>query len=1163
MKFKIKLGFIVLLLSTKLFSQDENLRLPNITPPSPEAYAMTKYADLQANEFNGMVNYSQNLYTYKAGNLELPITINYSGSGVKVDDLPTWVGINCTLSAGGIITRVIKDIADESAVERRYLTNDQVTFYTTNTIDGTSAGAYMRAVASNNQIDSELDIFQFSFAGYSGSFYLDSLWNAKLLKDDSHLKIDVVSKAQLYNDKYIYITTPDGVKYTFGGSTATEDTTLRYVVDGSVQPDTFQGTTAFYLVSIEHPIYGNIQFEYIQSLGQQIIVTQKTQKRSKVITSNGGGNCATDSSVPQCANTRNENLQIGSLTTVSSRVINPKYLKKIYSFSNPETINFISDSVDNMYFKRVLKGIVVYKDTMPFKTIDFEYQGFQSGGGFGYQDISKRFFLHKIIFDKDNEFSPNTQSGRRNEVFTFDYDGYASIPPRFSYSQDFAGYYNGISNTTGIPKHPEFQIIGSQNFADRTPDFNFASKGTLSRVTYPTGGYTNFEYEAATKAKKKSHNSISLFAYRNQSQYNPNNKLNDGIPQILPDEGVYGIENPEISQTINILVKLKATHNNEYITITPRDEKATLTIKKRNHDRTITYDVDTYTIVMPSPQGGPSNEGFVEVNANFPYGISQGYYYDIEIDIFPGTYSDPVPLEAQVFFEYCTGYTVVEDLGVRLKRKTDFAKDNQPENIKRYYYSTVENINSPIDLNALSVQGEGGVYIKTDTNIDNFMCEVNMACNTASGDELFYQYLNIYSDRFNYSGVQNVGFYENVTISYGGDDFEKGGVEKRFSFFTEYGPTKFNVSSGNSPRSGSHGLVGDSPSVLNDYVFPSVLNGTLLNEKHFKKDGSFLKKILENTFIYYPSENERINNIFSRKEFEAILFEPPASVDNSVSNYTIGVYPTTSLRYNLTTKKVVEYIDPVPLGVEDESVYKKIVTTQDYVYGPLRGLPTRVISSTSESAVNKTIRNYYANETASFTGEISTDNQNAYGKLLEQNRISAPVQTEIYSNSELLNTQRTLYKAWNNNPNMVQPEKIMASKGSDSLEPRIVFSKYNPYGQPMDIRYENGSTTRYYYNNNQVIVKIENYVSPSGGSGGELPDDNSVNQVPQGCELHLVYPKSLVTTYTYNSNNQISIIRDPNCKNTYYEYDLLHRLKQIKDDDGNILKEFENNFKRY
>lgn len=1170
---KLKYITIALLLSANLFSQ-ENLNLPNLTPPSPEAFAMTKYGDIPANEFTGEVNSSIPLYTYRAGHLELPISLNYSGAGVKVDQMPTWVGINWTLNAGGIVTRVVKDIPDETAVSQILFSNEEVIDYDLNTTDGTLKGEKIRNLVSNSQVDSEVDVFQFNFPGYSGSFYIDGDWKAKLLKDDASLKIFVgENRSSLYNDKIIKITTPEGIIYTFGGANATEDTTQRYVVNGSVQPDTYQGTTAFYLTSIEHPINGTILFEYESNLGQQILVTQKIQKRSKLISSSFMGTC--DTSTPSCTNYKSTD-DVSTSTTVSTRVLNPKYLKKIKSHNTLENISFNSTGIDNIYFKRVLNNIIVDVDTNsanePFKTIDLEYVGFQSGGSpFGHQDVSKRFFLEKVIFDKNNSFSTNTQQGRRNEVYSFEYNGYSGLPTPFSFSQDFAGYFNGKANITGIPDHPTFNPFGLTNFADRTPDFSQASKGALTKIIYPTGGYTLFDYEAASKAKKQNFKSISLFAYRNQTAYSPTNYLNDGVPQLLADGTVYGISNVGVAQNVTINVSLKAFPNgNLYPTITPRTEKATLIVwdlgNIANQSGQITV-FSSFEIEVGSP-GSSGNGAIVEENQSFPYLFLEGHSYGMKIQIYnsaPEVYpSSPVPMEARVFLKYNNGYVVVEDLGVRLKRQSDFSKDDHPENIKRYYYSTMDNLSETVELSSLPVQGEGGMYIKTDRTIDNFFCNPTAGCGFGgpSFDELYYEYLNIYSDRFDYSSTPNAKFFKNVTISYGGDNFEKGGAEKEFSLYDNYGATKIDVNYGNYPRSITASMIGADPEVLNDYSIPSSLNGTLINEKLYKKDGSIVKKIIENVYVYSTTEMQRINNVFGKKEFEALLFYQPANLDNTASNYTVGTYPCISNRYELTLKKTTEYIDPIPLGAQDESIYKKIISNQYIEYGMLSGLPTKIRNTTSETDVSKIVRNYYPTDRANLV-DLTPSYSSHYAKLENQNRVATPIQVETYLGTELLSTQRTLYKSWNSNPEHVMSEIIQSSKGDRELENRIVFTKYDWQGNPSEVALAGGAKTRYYFTSrNQLALKIENYSSPTG-TGTELPDGEPVDIIPDDCEFHLMYPNSLVTAYKYNEFNQIVKITDANCLDTFYEYDALHRLMQIKNDDGDILKEFSTNFKRY
>ncbi len=64
------------------------------------------------------------------------------------------------------------------------------------------------------------------------------------------------------------------------------------------------------------------------------------------------------------------------------------------------------------------------------------------------------------------------------------------------------------------------------------------------------------------------------------------------------------------------------------------------------------------------------------------------------------------------------------------------------------------------------------------------------------------------------------------------------------------------------------------------------------------------------------------------------------------------------------------------------------------------------------------------------------------------------------------------------------------------------------------------------------------------------------------CDFINLYPSTIMSVYNYDSvTNQITSIVSSNCQTTTYVYDELHQLKLIKDNDDNIIQEFDHNYK--
>jgi len=79
---------------------------PQVTPPSPNAASLGKFADIPVGYYTGTPQINVPLYEMKEGDLTLPIRLDYHAGGIKVEENASWVGLGFGLQAGGSITHI-------------------------------------------------------------------------------------------------------------------------------------------------------------------------------------------------------------------------------------------------------------------------------------------------------------------------------------------------------------------------------------------------------------------------------------------------------------------------------------------------------------------------------------------------------------------------------------------------------------------------------------------------------------------------------------------------------------------------------------------------------------------------------------------------------------------------------------------------------------------------------------------------------------------------------------------------------------------------------------------------------------------------------------------------------------------------------------------------
>lgn len=163
-------------------------------------------------------------------------------------------------------------------------------------------------------------------------------------------------------------------------------------------------------------------------------------------------------------------------------------LKEIlYSDTKVEFNN--TDRIDIPFDKKI-SGINVYYKSELRKTINFNHDYFNSSHA---QNTQKRLKLVSVSID--------------NQSYSFNYND-TNLPNKDSNSFDYWGFYNGMpntssinnpfrlyQNTSSIPAWAKQFIALLDNKANRSAHPIFCKAGILEKITYPTGGITEFVYE--------------------------------------------------------------------------------------------------------------------------------------------------------------------------------------------------------------------------------------------------------------------------------------------------------------------------------------------------------------------------------------------------------------------------------------------------------------------------------------------------------------------------------------------------------------------------------------------------------------------------------------------------------------------------------------------
>lgn len=512
---------------------------------SPNAAEIGKYGKVPVNYFNGLPEIRVPITDLRAKDYSLPVYLTYHASGNKPDQHPGWVGLGWTLHAGGCINRIVHGHKDEMVWEEyssTYLRGvglnvvqfpfDPGYFYRMAQTQGTDweiRNNLESIIGNTHHYDEDYypDEFQVCIDDIQASFYFvgendirivskspaDFTVECRINTDEDQIMVYPYGSLEMYNrggTKYyahlyhyieeLIVTNHDGTKYYFGGDKNTIEFSV--VLRSSTEWDPVGTANTWMLKRIERPNGEVISFTYsrggvplVKSDCHRVeIIHYHYSPKSDIIVDN--------TIVDTFKFSSNQD-------NVSFTFLMPLYLSRIESTIGGDILNFYSSPTSEMDYEydylEFCKRMIPYSEHDGVDPTALSYDFIRSQSYYrclslivSQRGFNKRFNYVNTPTERLRLGSVQTSIG--NELigsYSMTYNS-TRLPKYNSKQVDAWGYYSGM--TFGQSVADTVNI----NYNKTLVDTVLMKAEILTKLTYPTGGYTSFEYEAHRYSKKVS-----------------------------------------------------------------------------------------------------------------------------------------------------------------------------------------------------------------------------------------------------------------------------------------------------------------------------------------------------------------------------------------------------------------------------------------------------------------------------------------------------------------------------------------------------------------------------------------------------------------------------------------------------------------------------------
>jgi YD repeat-containing protein len=1134
---------------------------PKVMPPSPTASALAQYANVPTNNYTGVPNIAVPLYTIKSGEIELPISVSYHASGIKVAQEASSIGLGWVLNAGGVISRSVNGVDDLKPFYGYTIVEDLPSEKSDIVIYG-DTWQYFNAYAEIQAglRDGKPDMMYYNFLGESGKMIFDK-------RQSGTNKIKGIPLQQT-NTTFVYdtdkteweVTDGNGWKYYFnvkelsrGYSASDNSSASSYLVDDIEREDRFsrldpnvnfdEYVSAWYINKIITPKGDAITFEYDDAMGRRSITQLNFYEQESYYGIPLNKSFEFENTWYGSFSERKYNIAVSMSSAADINLKKIKFKNGYVDFANSDR----EDQRQNNHFGNIAPKSQKTDSFEVFnvsgesvKKVEFNYSYFNENIAGKNKENYWRLKLdsvQELFYDK------LTNIYRKNPPYGFTYNS-IKLPAKTSANVDHWGYFNGFDNdhiqyyrdvTQYLYKHdsPEYDYMqnpvvirdenqtqytkkyqsflpfqaesgpstGSTyypflNGAYREVDENEIQAGILTKISYPTGGATRFNYEP-NKYDPSSDQDPLKYEYRAYYAWHDGDTADD--------------ETVSFSLREYTIVKIDCR------IVCQGPLSALANIKASIQDNGVDKDVIRYS---------PSISNF---NSNVQLILPPGSY---SLKANTKAPSGSVTIFMVVKFAESFRTDAITGGGLRIAKQESLDTDGKVKLSKNYQYNFYPNTwTSGIAMSDIQHfyldGGKRNYYDPYDITFGNDWTKVIVRSSENSTP-------------LSSSAQGNHVGYTQVSVS---DEDQLGNKLGRSTY----------TYSNESDDSGFYDVPGMP-------VITHMNNGDLLKEEYYSANDVLLKTT-ENKYVKDELTSKMIKGINVR----TLLKNPPSY--QTFPNRFINYYRIYSEWWH--PEKKIE-------TVYDSNGQNPIVSTTNYDFE--NALHKNITKTTTTNSKGQTIisKNKYPQDLISGIDETSAA---TISSMIVANVVDPVMQSENTVDGNLVqgtinNFSIKPYLDENNvSKNMYLPENIKTIKaGSISYDKKIDFIGYGKYGNLTEYKQTNGTTIVYLwgYSEQYPVAKVENSTLSAVESALTPTELNNIkngtfDQTTMITVLNKIRTSlvnAMVTTYTYIPLIGVGTITDPKGDTTTYTYDSFGRLQFVKDKDGNILSENQYNYKQ-